>query len=386
MPSRSIPSPNLVNLSDGATREAGASDTTAFVHEPEEGGIAELNKTLGAEATLVCFTKTVTGLVCLLVSLALFEMPSTASAASPQARAVRVVALGDSITKGVRPGVSPEETVSSLMQVKLKAAGIDAEIVNLGIGGERTDQALKRLDAVGELRPQIVTVMYGTNDSYVDSGASASRISRKDYKANLKSIVADLQLRGIKPILMTEPRWSDKAPVNGLGENPNLRLAPYMEACREVASECHVPLIDHFALWTKARDGGQDLNEWTTDGCHPNPRGHRELAEAMWPTLRAGLRTPQSIPVPSSVSNNSQPSIQRSDGLLDDQTQINPRPDRQRIVLLDKFARSQRQGGQRRIFSCSKQSLYLLRKCRPRGALHLKSAEVINGREVICNY
>ncbi len=233
----------------------------------------------------------VSGLGCLLitVTLGVIGWGPVASADDPGARVIRVVAFGDSITKGVRPGVRPEETFAALAERDLKADGIDAEVVNLGVGGERTDQALKRLDAVGELRPRVVTVMYGTNDSYVDRGSSASRISREDYKANLRAIVAGLRLRGIEPILMTEPRWADDAPVNGLGENPNVRLAPYMDACREVAAECRVPLVDHFARWTEARSDGQDLADWTTDGCHPNPRGHRALAEALRPALRDAL-------------------------------------------------------------------------------------------------
>jgi hypothetical protein len=148
----------------------------------------------------------------------------------PGARAVRVVALGDSITKGVRAGVRPEETFAALAERALKADGVDAEVVNLGIGGERTDQALKRLDAVSGHRPRVVTVMYGTNDSHVDKGATAGRISLEEYTANLRAIIAGLLLRGIEPILMTEPRWADAAPVDGLGESPNVRLAPYMGA------------------------------------------------------------------------------------------------------------------------------------------------------------
>ena len=208
----------------------------------------------------------------------------------PGARVVRVVTLGDSITKGVRAGVRPEDTFATLAERALRADGIGAEVVNLGVGGERTDQALKRLEVVAERRPQVVTVMYGTNDSYVDQGATASRIPLEEYRANLKAIVAGLLLRGIEPILMTEPRWADDAPVNGLSESPNVRLASYVEACRAVATECRVPLVDHFARWTEARSKDQALGDWTTDGCHPNPRGHWELAEALRPALRDALR------------------------------------------------------------------------------------------------
>jgi len=199
----------------------------------------------------------------------------------PGARVVRVVTLGDSITKGVRAGVRPEDTFATLAERALRADGIGAEVVNLGVGGERTDQALKRLEVVAERRPQVVTVMYGTNDSYVDQGATASRIPLEEYRANLKAIVAGLLLRGIEPILMTEPRWADDAPVNGLSESPNVRLASYVEACRAVATEGRVPLVDHFARWTEARSKDQALGDWTTaaspirgaTGSSPRPCG-----------------------------------------------------------------------------------------------------------------
>ena len=48
-----------------------------------------------------------------------------------------------------------------------------------------------------------------------------------------------------------------RCPTNGLGENPNVRLSPYMDACREVAAECRVPLVDHFARWSEARSKGR---------------------------------------------------------------------------------------------------------------------------------
>lgn len=84
-----------------------------------------------------------------------------------------VITLGDSITKGVRLGVSESHTFASILG---KENG--QRVVNVGIGGERTDQALKRLDEqVIALRPRFVLLMYGTNDSYIDQGKTASRIS-----------------------------------------------------------------------------------------------------------------------------------------------------------------------------------------------------------------
>jgi lysophospholipase L1-like esterase len=208
----------------------------------------------------------------------------------------RIVALGDSITKGVREGVTPDDTFIARVEAALNADGLAAEGINLGIGGERTDQALARLDDLIALRPRIVTVMYGANDSYVDQGATASRLSLDDFTINLRTIVERLLLDGIEPVLMTEPRWADDANPDGLGRNPNLQLEPYIQACRDVARETGVALVDHYAHWTESRANGQDLRDWTTDGLHPNPRGHHELATLMMPVLGRLLESPRIIP------------------------------------------------------------------------------------------
>jgi lysophospholipase L1-like esterase len=217
-----------------------------------------------------------------------WSQPNKNLAASARAR---VVVLGDSITKGVRSGVTAEETFASLLQSALREAGEDVDVINHGIGGERTDQALSRLSRdIQTLEPTLVTVMYGTNDSYVDKGQKESRLTKEVYVANLQKIVSELRRTGIEVVLMTEPRWGDKAAPNGVGENPNLRLEPFVEGCREVAREQNVPLVDHFQFWSKANAEGTDIGEWTTDQCHPNPAGHRVLAEAMLPIVLARLQ------------------------------------------------------------------------------------------------
>lgn len=221
--------------------------------------------------------------------------PSPASAASVAAAsspaAVRIVTLGDSITKGVRPGVLAEQTFAALIEAALRAGGLAVEVINVGIGAERTDQALARLagDVIAR-KPAVVTVMYGTNDSYVDIGKAASRLTVEQYRSNLETIVDQLRSAGVEVVLMTEPRWGLAAKLNGVGEHPNIRLALYVDACRSVAAAKAVPLVDHFKHWSDAQAAGTDVGEWTTDQCHPNPAGHRVLAEAMLPVIESVLR------------------------------------------------------------------------------------------------
>lgn len=200
--------------------------------------------------------------------------------------AVRLLTLGDSITRGARRGVLPTQTFSARVQAGLRADGVPAHVHNVGIGGERTDQALERLerDVIAQ-RPHVVTVMYGTNDSWVDREKTASRLTEVQYEANLREIVRRLQAARIRVVLMTAPKFAEQNPRNGLDEEPNGRLARYMELCRKVARETGTPLVDHFAGWEAEQRRGRILQPWTTDGCHPNAGGHADLAARMLPVL-----------------------------------------------------------------------------------------------------
>ncbi len=216
------------------------------------------------------------------LSLALLVLIVHAAAAEE----IHIITLGDSITKGVRPGVKPEETFSAKLEDTLKRNGLEVEVRNTGIGGERTDQALKRLEKdVISQHPQFVTVMYGTNDSWVDKGKTESRINAEAYETNLREILKRLQAAQIQPVLMTEPMFGEDNPKNGAGEEANVRISHYMDLCRTVAQELKVPLVDHFAHWGAVQKRKQKLQDWTTDGCHPNPTSHTEMAHRITQVL-----------------------------------------------------------------------------------------------------
>lgn len=200
--------------------------------------------------------------------------------------AVRVLTLGDSITKGSRPGVSPLETFPWQVESRLRGSGARMRVHNVGVGSERTDLALARLDReVIAARPHVVVVMYGTNDSWVDEGKKESRLSERQFEDNLRELVRRLQDAKIEVVLMTEPRFGEKARRNGLGEDPNVRLARFMEITRRVARERRTVLVDHFAGWEAEQGRGRALQAWTTDGVHPNAEGHADLAGRLVPAL-----------------------------------------------------------------------------------------------------
>lgn len=222
-----------------------------------------------------------------LVVIAQFLRTTSAQEPKPDAKPpLTIVTLGDSITRGERTGVKREETFAALLEADIKARGVEVKVINVGIGGERTDGALARLEKdVLAVKPKLVTIMYGTNDSYVDKGQDKPRLTREEYRANLAKLVQNIRAAGAIPVIMTEPRWGKTAGANGAGEHPNIRLESYMEACREVARELKAPLVDHYAAWSGAEKAGRVIGDWTTDQCHPNPAGCRVLADAILPVV-----------------------------------------------------------------------------------------------------
>lgn len=214
---------------------------------------------------------------------------------SPAAEPITIVTLGDSITKAVRPGVTNEQTFSTVLQGLLKKDGIDAKVINVGIGSEDTDLALKRFDKdVLAKKPRLVTIMYGANDHWIHKprGKTAPTVPPAKFEANLKKMVTDLRKAGATPVLMTTP------PPIGSGSYPKGedafdRLEEYVKITRAVAKETKSPLVDHYADWKKKEAGGVKLTGWITDAWHPNATGHQAMAELMAPVVREALKAKQ---------------------------------------------------------------------------------------------
>jgi hypothetical protein len=91
----------------------------------------------------------------------------------------KIVAFGDSVTLGVRPGVTEYQTFRYLLQERLKQQGLDVEVVNAGVGGDNTRTALARLDRdVLSERPELVIVMFGVNDAAMVDGGPVADVTQ----------------------------------------------------------------------------------------------------------------------------------------------------------------------------------------------------------------
>lgn len=203
----------------------------------------------------------------------------------------RIVCLGDSITRGVRPGVEPGQIFEAALERLLEEDGIDAQAIALGIGSETTTLALGRFaQDVVSASPNLVTIMYGTNDSHIDEGESQPRVALDDYKANLGRMVGWARDAGVVTVLMTpiplglSGAWMRRSPYREQG--PNCMIEPYVEAVRRIARDERVLLVDNYAAWIAEAANGAAIDDLTTDGCHPNPAGHELIARTIYRTLR----------------------------------------------------------------------------------------------------
>jgi acyl-CoA thioesterase-1 len=180
---------------------------------------------------------------------------------------LRIVALGDSLTAGY--GLAPEEAFPARLEARLKALGVDAEIVNAGVSGDTTAGGLARLDWALADAPDYVLVELGANDALRGLDPAAA-------KANLDKILAGIVAKGAKPILLGMVALGNWGREYGTAFNA---IYP------ELAQKYGAPLYPFF-LDGVAQDPA--LNQ--PDGLHPNAQGVQRIVERIAPFLREALK------------------------------------------------------------------------------------------------
>ncbi len=201
----------------------------------------------------------------LIVSLALGALAVAVAPVTAEARATRprIVALGDSLTSG--HGIGAPRAYPAILQERLARAGFDFAVVNAGISGETSAQALRRLDYAlyGDVRVLIVAL--GANDGL--RGVPVPQL-----KANLSQIIETAQRRGISVLLC----GMEALPLYGWDYS-----ARFHHAYRELAARYRVPLVPFMLAGVI---GNPRLMQ--PDHVHPNADGAKAIADNIWPYLK----------------------------------------------------------------------------------------------------
>jgi lysophospholipase L1-like esterase len=211
-----------------------------------------------------------------------------------------IVLLGDSTT-------APRGALvvyANLLEKELPARGIEAKVINAGVGGNSTADARRRFERdVLAHQPDVVVIQFGINDAAVDvwrnPPATEARVSQKDYELNLRTMIQSLHKRGTRVILMTPNpmRWTPKL-KELYGKPPydpaapqgfNVLLAGYAKTVEQLAREEKLPLIDVYQAFEDYGKGeGQAVDQLLLDGMHPNAAGHRIIADLLLEQLSRG--------------------------------------------------------------------------------------------------
>lgn len=233
------------------------------------------------------------------------QQAGSARMAVPSKEAIRIVTLGDSTTASYNDWAPQVARVySACVTQALGARAIAVQVFNAGIGDTTTRDAVARLDSdVRSHHPDLVVVQFGINDSWIDAdqGKRVPRLTRSEFRANLRYIVDTLQGDGAQLLLMTPNpmRWSDPFYIKVFTEKPGLLnthevrgidqlLDLYAQDVRDVARTEHVALVDVFqAFENYGSKPGNSINDilLAGDGLHPNQAGQDLVCELLTPRL-----------------------------------------------------------------------------------------------------
>ena len=203
--------------------------------------------------------------VALLVSLAAAGCEED-SPTSPGQGAPVIVAFGDSLTSG--PGLRPDQTYPSLLQQRIAREGRDHRVVNAGVTGDTSTEAVRRFDAALVPGTKIVILAIGANDGL--RGVPVGTVER-----NLSTMIERAQARDIEVLLCQ----MDAPPLGGLSYT-----IEFHRIFTRLAERYKVPLVPFFLI------GLVGNGEWDLDDTlHPNAAGHRAIADTIWPHLRPML-------------------------------------------------------------------------------------------------
>jgi len=177
-----------------------------------------------------------------------------------------IVAFGDSLTSG--PGLRREETYPALLEQRITSEGREYRVVNAGVSGDTSSEALLRFDAALVPDTRIVILAIGANDGL--RGVPVATVER-----NIAAMIERAQSRGIAVLLCQ----MDAPPIGGLSYT-----IEFHRIYTRLAERYKVPLVPFFLLGII---GNEDLD--LDDSLHPNAAGHKVIADTIWPHLRPML-------------------------------------------------------------------------------------------------
>ena len=180
-----------------------------------------------------------------------------------------IVFFGNSLTAAY--GLSPEQGFAGLIAHKLDSLDMPFEVVNAGISGETTAGGLARIDWILKQPVHVFILELGGNDGLrgIDPKSTYDNLSSIVEKVKEAYPEAEVLITGMEapPNMGDDYTQAFRAVFPRISEEKNIALMPF--------------LLDGVA-------GDPDLN--LPDGLHPNPSGHRIVANNLFTYLEPLLK------------------------------------------------------------------------------------------------
>ena len=162
-----------------------------------------------------------------------------------------ILALGDSLTAGFG-APSGADYPAQLAQL------LGRKVINGGVSGDTSAQALARLPDLLAQKPKLV-VSIGGNDFL-------QRLPESGTRENIRKMVAMIRAADVPTVLVAIPHFTTGALLGMVSEHP---------LYAELADELDVPLLQ--GAWAEIL-GDKDLK---SDAVHANAAGYRQFAEQL---------------------------------------------------------------------------------------------------------
>jgi acyl-CoA thioesterase I len=189
-----------------------------------------------------------------------------AGPAGNEAKPVKVVVLGDSLSAGL--GLGAADAFPAQLQKALRDKGINVDITNAGVSGDTASGGRERLDWSVPDGTQAVIIELGANDALRGVDPAVTRAALSDILTRLKARNIAVMLCG----MLAPPNYG-----HDYAERFNT-IYP------DLAKSFDVPLYPFF-LDGVAADA--KLNQ--ADGIHPTPEGVDIIVKKMMPMVEAFL-------------------------------------------------------------------------------------------------
>lgn len=179
-----------------------------------------------------------------------------------------ILFFGDSLTAGY--GLSPNQAFPALIEQQCQKGGTPCKSINAGLSGETSAGGLTRIDWVLRQPIDVFVLELGANDG-------------------LRGLPLDQTRKNLQAIIdKVKAKYPDvKIVIAGMLVPPNMGpeyTADFQKIFPELAKKNNATLIP-FLLEDVA--GHEKLN--LGDGIHPNPEGHKIVADNVYEVIRGLL-------------------------------------------------------------------------------------------------